>query len=74
MSTGVLGSEERQPLASEDIPLPFGLLAVEPEWAQRGLRGFRTSITALEQWASHAGEIGKDTFPPGSAVQAHGSE
>jgi hypothetical protein len=30
-----LGSEERQPLVIEDIPLPFGLPAVELKWAER---------------------------------------
>jgi hypothetical protein len=30
-----LGFEERQPLVNEDIPLPFGLPAVEQRLAQR---------------------------------------
>jgi len=52
------GFEDRQPLVNEDIPLPFGLPAVELKWEQRRCRGFRPPMTALEPWASHAGQIG----------------
>jgi hypothetical protein len=38
-----LGFEERQPLVNEDIPLPFGLPAVELNWAPSRVSWFQAA-------------------------------
>jgi hypothetical protein len=44
----ILGSEERQPLMDEDIPLTVGLPAVELKWAQRRVSWFKAADDRFE--------------------------
>jgi hypothetical protein len=70
----ILGSEERQPLMDEDIPLTVGLPAAELKWARAGCHGLRPPMTALEPWELQVGQIREARFPPDSAVRPCYSE
>jgi hypothetical protein len=59
----ILGSEERQPLVKEDIPLPFGLPASALAYAPCRVSRLQ-AVTAFKTRASQAGHIGNVAFPP----------
>jgi hypothetical protein len=64
----ILGSEERQPLMKEDIPLPFGLPAAARKYAPCRVSPLQAVNDSFQAWASHSGQIGNVAFPPDAVI------
>jgi hypothetical protein len=58
----ILGSEERQPLMKEHIPLPFGRPTVLNS-AVVGVADFTAVNDCFRAWALYSGQIGNAAFP-----------
>jgi len=65
----ILGSEERQSLMEEDIPLPFGVPAEALKQAQYRVSSLQAGNDCFQARASTFGQTGNVAFPPKLAIR-----